>query len=81
MLLNIQFVWTAPNMAHDGCASFGFPAPFFRGCYGTISLYWPAMTVAKGTLLMDAIAWLIAATSYALYLRVGWRTKAGGDNK
>lgn len=68
-LLAIQFAATIPNTAHDGCAQVGFPVVFFRGCYGTLSLYWPAMTVTKSALAVDAIVWLAVATLFSYYIR------------
>ena len=74
-VLAIQFVATIPNIAHDGCASVGFPVPFFRGCYGTLSLYWPAMTVTKGALAIDAIVWLAVASLFSYFLSSRWKYK------
>ena len=67
-LLVIQFAATIPNVAYDGCARVGFPVEFFRGCYGTLSLYWPAMTVTRAALVCDAIVWLAAAVLLSIYM-------------
>ena len=57
----VQFFFTIPNIAHDGCASAGVPVSFFRGCYGVHSWYGGAMSVSKGALAVDAIVWILAA--------------------
>lgn len=57
----VQFFFTIPSIAHDGCASAGVPVPFFRGCYGVLSWYWGAMSVSKGALAVDAIVWILTA--------------------
>ena len=67
-VLAIQFAATISNTAHDGCALVGFPVVFFHGCYGTLSLYWPAMTVTKSALALDAIVWLAVATLFSYYI-------------
>jgi hypothetical protein len=67
-VLAAQFVAAAPNIASDGCASAGFPLPFFRGCYGTFSLYWPAMTVSKPALALDILVWIVVASVFSCYL-------------
>jgi hypothetical protein len=80
LLLAIQFVADISSYAAGGCIIVGFPVSFFRGCYGTLSLYWPAMTVAKDALAIDATVWLAAASLFSYYLSVRWQPKPGTDS-
>jgi len=75
LLLAIQFIAHISSYAAGGCIIVGFPVSFFRGCYGTLSLYWPAMTVTKGALAIDAIVWLTVASLFSYYLSRRWKYK------
>ena len=66
--LTAQFLATAPNLAHDGCASAGFPLPFFRGCYGALGLSWPGVSVSKAALALDGFVWIATASVLSYYL-------------
>ena len=81
VVLGVQFFFTIPNTADDGCASVGFPVAFFRGCYGTMSLFWPAMTVSKRALALDVVVWLSVALLISYYLSRKTRHNDGNYSK